>query len=84
MLLRFADYELDVEERKLHRAVRLIDVDPKAFDLPVLLAQQADQLVPRDAIVAALWPDVVVATPRSANACAAPVSRSPIVIAPRG
>lgn len=60
MLLRFADCELDPGERTLRRAGSLVDVDPKVFDLLVLLARHAGQLVARETIVAALWPDVVV------------------------
>jgi DNA-binding winged helix-turn-helix (wHTH) protein len=60
MRLRFADCELDAHERTLRRAGRLVDVDPKAFDLLLLLARRAGQLVPREDIVAALWPAVVV------------------------
>jgi DNA-binding winged helix-turn-helix (wHTH) protein len=60
MLLRFADCELDTEGRTLRRAGSLIDVDPKAFDLLVVLARSAGQLVARESIVAALWRDVVV------------------------
>lgn len=59
-MLRFADCELDVEERVLRRAGATVDVDPKAFDLIALLARHAGQLVARETIVAALWPDVVV------------------------
>lgn len=60
MALRFLDCEIDVAERTLRRGGALVDVDPKAFDLLVLLAQNTGQLVPRETIVATLWPDVVV------------------------
>jgi DNA-binding winged helix-turn-helix (wHTH) protein len=58
--LCFADCELDPDERTLRRAGARVDVDPKAFDLLVLLARNAGQLVTREAIVATVWPDVVV------------------------
>lgn len=60
MLLRFADCELDPAERVLRRDGRNVDVDPKAFDLLVLLAERAGALLPRPEMLRALWPDTVV------------------------
>jgi DNA-binding winged helix-turn-helix (wHTH) protein len=60
MLLRFADCELDAARRTLRRAGALVDVDPKAFDLLVLLAERAGALLPRAEMIRALWPDTVV------------------------
>ena len=58
MLLRFADVEIDPAARILRRGGAPVDVDPKAFDLLVLLAERSGALLPREEMLRALWPDV--------------------------
>jgi DNA-binding winged helix-turn-helix (wHTH) protein len=55
MILRFADCILDIDGRSLSRDGELVAVEPQVFDLIRLLAENADRLVDRDAIVEAVW-----------------------------
>jgi DNA-binding winged helix-turn-helix (wHTH) protein len=60
MTLRFGEFLLDSDARQLSRAGRDIRLSPKAFDLLcALLARRPDVLAKND-LLAAIWPDTFV------------------------
>ena len=60
MTVRFGDFLLDSDARQLSRAGRDIRLSPKAFDLLcALLARRPDVLSKND-LLAAIWPDTFV------------------------
>jgi eukaryotic-like serine/threonine-protein kinase len=56
-LVRFDEFELDLETRSLSRAGQPIPLSPRTFDLLAYLAQNAQRVVTRDELLNALWPD---------------------------
>jgi predicted ATPase/DNA-binding winged helix-turn-helix (wHTH) protein len=56
----FGGYELDVGAHRLSRDGVALPLQPKPFELLVLLVRARGELVPREEIAARLWPDVVV------------------------
>jgi pimeloyl-ACP methyl ester carboxylesterase/DNA-binding winged helix-turn-helix (wHTH) protein len=59
--LHFADCVIDCDRYEFVRAGQRIDVQPKVWAFLRLLAENAHRLLPKDEILARLWPDVVVA-----------------------
>ncbi len=59
-VLAFGDLELDVDRFELRRGGVRVAVQPKPLALLLFLARQRERLVPREEVVAHLWPDVVV------------------------
>lgn len=59
--LLFGHFRLDLASRQLWRGEELISLTPKAMDLLVFLAEHQGELITRDQLFEALWPDVVVA-----------------------
>lgn len=59
-VLRFGPYVLDVGEHSLTRAGEPITLTPKLFDLLTILAESSGRLMPKDALMKAVWPDAVV------------------------
>jgi len=57
---RFGDFELDVEALRLTRLGEPVRLERRPFDLLLLLVARRGQLVRRDELVAALWPDNVI------------------------
>jgi len=57
---RFGDCELDAQRLELRRAGVRVPTQPKPLALLFYLARHRDRLVPREELVAYLWPDVVV------------------------
>lgn len=57
---RFGPFELDLAAYRLTREGEPIALERRPFDLLVLLVTRQGQLVPRDEIVARLWPERVV------------------------
>jgi DNA-binding winged helix-turn-helix (wHTH) protein len=60
MRLRFGDVTFDSGRRALFRGPRPVHVSPKAFQLLELLLSKRPNAVPKEEILEALWPDVVV------------------------
>src|SRR5436305_1006721 len=54
-LLRFGDFELDLEAQQLLKNGRTVRIQPKPFKLLCLLAGQAGRVVTRDEIRLTLW-----------------------------
>ena len=60
MRYRFGPFELDEADRRLTRDGEMVPLQPKPFDLLLLLLERRGHLVTKDSILDALWPDVVV------------------------
>jgi DNA-binding winged helix-turn-helix (wHTH) protein/predicted ATPase/type II secretory pathway predicted ATPase ExeA len=58
--LTFGLYRLDPANAQLWRGKQLVRLTRKAFDVLCLLASHPGQLVTKDALLAAVWPEVVV------------------------
>jgi DNA-binding winged helix-turn-helix (wHTH) protein len=61
MIHRFATFEIDVAARELRVGGRVLDVQPRVFDLLVYLAMNHERVVPKDELLDAVWPGVIVA-----------------------
>lgn len=59
-VLAFGDCELDRRRRELRRDGQAVALEPKVFDLLVLLASQPDRALSKDELQAAVWPGLVV------------------------
>jgi TolB-like protein/DNA-binding winged helix-turn-helix (wHTH) protein len=59
-LLEFGPYRIDPEQRLLLRDQQPISLSPKAFDLLLVLVQRSGQVVLKDDLMKALWPDTFV------------------------
>jgi eukaryotic-like serine/threonine-protein kinase len=59
-LLEFGPFRIDPEQRLLLRDQHPVPLSPKAFDLLLVLAQQGGQIVLKDDLMKALWPDTFV------------------------
>ncbi len=59
-ILRFAEFELDRNAFELRRAGQRIDIEPKAFELLVLLAERPEHAFSKDEIAQALWPNRII------------------------
>src|SRR5262249_43259889 len=60
VLYRFGPFRVDPAKRRLWRDDRLVPLTPKAFDTLLVLVQQAGQVVEKDEILKAVWPDTFV------------------------
>lgn len=58
--IRFSDFVLQRRTRQLSRALQIIPIGARAFDLLDLLITHRDRVVGRDEIMAAVWPGAVV------------------------
>lgn len=59
-LYEFDRYKLDVKNGRLLRDGKQIKLQPKAFDILVLLVANANNLVAKDLIIEKVWPDRIV------------------------
>jgi DNA-binding winged helix-turn-helix (wHTH) protein/Tfp pilus assembly protein PilF len=64
---RFAEFEIDVEERRLWRNGRPVKIQRKPFEILCLLLERPGALVTRARIARVLWPDLHVNYERSLN-----------------
>jgi TolB-like protein/Tfp pilus assembly protein PilF len=60
VVLAFGDHQLDIRRRELRRGTKLIDVEPKVFDLLVFLVQHRDRVVSKDDLLRAVWGGLIV------------------------
>lgn len=58
--LRFGDFELDTAHFELRRDGRLVQLEPRTFDLLTLLARNAGRTVTKDEIFETIWHDRIV------------------------
>jgi DNA-binding winged helix-turn-helix (wHTH) protein len=58
---RFGTFQVDITQRRLSRGAHDVHVTPKAFDLLLLLLQEAPRVVPKKEIHERIWPDTFVA-----------------------
>jgi TolB-like protein/DNA-binding winged helix-turn-helix (wHTH) protein/Tfp pilus assembly protein PilF len=56
-LYRFSEFSLDPQTRTLQRGNATVPVTPKAFDVLLVLVQNAGQVVTKDALMKTVWPD---------------------------
>jgi len=56
----FGPFVLDCARRTLWRNGEPVAITPKAFDILVVLAASGGQLVPKETIIRAVWPDTIV------------------------
>ena len=59
-LLEFGPFRVDPEQRLLLRDQQPVPLSPKAFDLLVVLLERSGQIVHKDELMKALWPDTFV------------------------
>jgi len=59
-LLRFGKFQVDREGHELLLGEAAIALQPKAFDLLLFLIDHRDRLVPKEELLGALWPGVIV------------------------
>ncbi len=59
-VLRFGPFELDRAELELRRGGEVVPLTRKAFDTLSYLVANAQRLVTRDELIAAVWPDTIV------------------------
>src|SRR5580693_4560421 len=59
-LLEFGPFRIDLEQRILLRDRQPVPLSPKAFDLLLVLTQHGGQMVLKDDLMKALWPDTFV------------------------
>src|SRR5262249_1775713 len=72
---RFAEYTLDLACGCLRCDDREIDLRPKGFELLRYLVENAGRLVPKEELMKAVWPNVVV-TDESLARCVSDVRRA--------
>ncbi|MBN1606894.1 MAG: FHA domain-containing protein [Polyangiaceae bacterium] len=60
MPYRFAECELDERTRTLTKSGTTISIEPKVFDFLLYLIEHRDRLVPKNELLAVLWPQVIV------------------------
>src|SRR5262245_56520337 len=60
LTVRFADYRLDGDERRLTRGGQDVHLTPKAFDLLCVLVGEAPRVVPKAELHERLWPSTFV------------------------
>ncbi len=75
LLLGFAGFTLDPGRGCLRRGADEVPLRPKSYDVLRYLAQNADRLVTKDELLAAVWPNVIV-TDDSVVRCVAEVRQA--------
>src|ERR1700760_4029961 len=58
--LRFGPFELNVAERSLSKASRIIPLGGRAYDILIALLENAGEVVPKSELIAKAWPGVTV------------------------
>ena len=56
-LHRFGEFSLDPQSRMLRRGGTTVPLTPKAFDVLLLLVENAGRIVAKDELMKAVWPD---------------------------
>jgi TolB-like protein len=55
VVLVFGDYRLDIARRELRRDTKLVDLEPKAFNLLTFLVRNRDRVVSKADLLDAIW-----------------------------
>lgn len=55
MIFRFADLEVDLSTRELRSAGARLSIEPKVFDVLVLLIEKRDRVVSKDELIEQVW-----------------------------
>src|SRR6266566_1720783 len=58
--LRFGPFELNVAERSLNKANQVIPLGGRAYDILIVLLENAGEIVGKAELIARAWPDVTV------------------------
>ena len=61
MVHRFPSFEIDEQTREIHAGSRVLEMQPRVFDLLVYLARNRERVVTKDELLDKIWPDVTVA-----------------------
>ena len=56
-LYEFDEFRLDTQNRVLRRGGTTVPITPKAFDVLLLLIQNAGRIVTKDELMEAVWPN---------------------------
>ena len=60
MIYRFGGYELDTAQRELRLDGARVEVEPKAFEMLIYLANNADRAISKDELQNQIWPRSIV------------------------
>ena len=55
MPLQFEDFSLDLDRRELRRSDKLLELEPKVFDLLAFIIQNRERVVTRDELITQVW-----------------------------
>lgn len=72
---KFDDYVLDPDQHSLMRSGTLVSIEPKVFDLLLLLVKNAGELISRDTLIDLVWQGRIVSD-SAISACVAAVRRA--------
>jgi len=60
MIFRFGRFELEESKRELRLGARVLELQPRVFDLLVYLLRNHERVVPKAELLSAIWPEVIV------------------------
>lgn len=60
MTFQFGRFELDEATRELRLGTRVLELQPRLFDLLVYLVRNHERVVPKEELLSAIWPEVIV------------------------
>jgi DNA-binding winged helix-turn-helix (wHTH) protein/ATP/maltotriose-dependent transcriptional regulator MalT len=60
MIFRFGRFELEESKRELRLGSRVLELQPRVFDLLVYLLLNHERVVPKEELLNAIWPEVIV------------------------
>jgi DNA-binding winged helix-turn-helix (wHTH) protein len=60
MIFRFGRFELEESKRELRLGSRVLELQPRVFDLLVYLLRNHERVVSKDELLSAIWPEVIV------------------------
>jgi DNA-binding winged helix-turn-helix (wHTH) protein/tetratricopeptide (TPR) repeat protein len=60
MIFRFGRFELEESKRELRLGSRVLELQPRIFDLLVYLLRNHERVVPKEELLSAIWPEVIV------------------------
>ncbi len=75
MVYSFSTFDVDAAGRELRHDGKVVEVEPKVFDLLLYLIEHRDRVVPKDELFDTLWPNVVVA-PAALTSCVTRLRRA--------